>query len=202
MSLTYPARVMLAAAMNPCACGYLGRSGPSLPLRSDRRRALPLPGVGAAARPDRHPPRGAGRRLSRPGRRARRGAERRHPGAGGAAPARSSGTASGTSGVHANAHMGARDLRRHCRLSAPVESLLREAVNRLGLSARAYHRVLKIARTIADLDAAAGADHGCTSAKPSSTEPGSPADGGVADRQVRMEGGLRRNLQLGDGALH
>jgi magnesium chelatase family protein len=47
--------------------------------------------------------------------------------------------------------MTARDLRRHCRLSEPVESVLRQAVTRLGLSARAYHRVLKIARTIADL---------------------------------------------------
>jgi magnesium chelatase family protein len=51
--------------------------------------------------------------------------------------------------------MTARDLRRHCRLSPAVETLLRDAVNRLGLSARAYHRVLKIARTIADLDGAA-----------------------------------------------
>jgi magnesium chelatase family protein len=55
-------------------------------------------------------------------------------------------------GVYANAHMTSRDLRHHCRLSSPVESLLRDAVNHLGLSARAYHRVLKIARTIADLD--------------------------------------------------
>jgi magnesium chelatase family protein len=61
---------------------------------------------------------------------------------------------SGQDGVHANAHMAARDIRRHCPLSPPVERLLREAVNRLGLSARAYHRVLKIARTIADLDGA------------------------------------------------
>jgi predicted ATPase with chaperone activity len=45
--------------------------------------------------------------------------------------------------------MTARDLRRRCRLSEPVESVLRQAVTRLGLSARAYHRVLKIARTIA-----------------------------------------------------
>jgi magnesium chelatase family protein len=50
--------------------------------------------------------------------------------------------------------MGTRDLRRHCRVAGPVESLLRNAVDRLGLSARAYHRVLKIARTIADLDGA------------------------------------------------
>jgi magnesium chelatase family protein len=61
----------------------------------------------------------------------------------------------GRPGLHANAHMAARDLRRHCRPSGPVESLLRDAVNRLGLSARAYHRVLKIGRTIADLDGAA-----------------------------------------------
>jgi magnesium chelatase family protein len=51
--------------------------------------------------------------------------------------------------------MAARDLRRYCPLAEPVERLLREAVARLGLSARAYHRVLKIGRTIADL---AGAD--------------------------------------------
>jgi magnesium chelatase family protein len=57
----------------------------------------------------------------------------------------------GHRGVHANAHMTARDLKRYCRLSASVESLLRQAVTRLGLSARAYHRILKIARTIADL---------------------------------------------------
>jgi magnesium chelatase family protein len=58
-------------------------------------------------------------------------------------------------GLHANAHMSARDIRRFCRLTEPVELLLRQAVARLGLSARAYHRVLKIARTIADLDGAA-----------------------------------------------
>jgi magnesium chelatase family protein len=57
----------------------------------------------------------------------------------------------GQRGVYANAHMSARDLRRHCRLSDPVESVLRQAATRLSLSARAYHRVLKIARTIADL---------------------------------------------------
>jgi len=51
--------------------------------------------------------------------------------------------------------MSSRDLRRHCRLTEPVESVLRQAVSRLNLSARAYHRVLKIARTIADLDGAA-----------------------------------------------
>jgi magnesium chelatase family protein len=51
--------------------------------------------------------------------------------------------------------MSARELRRWCRSEARADSLLRDAVARLGLSARAYHRVLKIARTIADL---AGSD--------------------------------------------
>jgi magnesium chelatase family protein len=64
----------------------------------------------------------------------------------------------GQPGIYANAHMSARDLRRYCRLSEPVEALLRTAITRLGLSARAYHRVLKIARTIADLAAAEDLD--------------------------------------------
>ncbi|MDZ4673111.1 MAG: hypothetical protein SGI84_01580 [Gemmatimonadota bacterium] len=54
-------------------------------------------------------------------------------------------------GVYANAHMSPRALRRYCRISAPVEALLKTAVTKLGLSARAYHRILKISRTIADL---------------------------------------------------
>jgi magnesium chelatase family protein len=53
--------------------------------------------------------------------------------------------------VRANAHMTARDIRHHCRLHPEADDLLRAAMSRLALSARAYHRVLKIARTIADL---------------------------------------------------
>jgi magnesium chelatase family protein len=60
----------------------------------------------------------------------------------------------GRSGVRANAHMSSQDIRRHCRLTEPVEALLRTAITRLALSARAFHRVLKIARTIADLGGA------------------------------------------------
>jgi magnesium chelatase family protein len=54
--------------------------------------------------------------------------------------------------MHANAHMGARELRQFCTIGEGSDALLRTAISRLGLSARAYHRVLKIARTIADLD--------------------------------------------------
>jgi magnesium chelatase family protein len=54
-------------------------------------------------------------------------------------------------GVHANAHMSPRDMRRSCRITDGIDSILKTAITKLGLSARAYHRVLKIARTIADL---------------------------------------------------
>lgn len=58
-------------------------------------------------------------------------------------------------GVFANAHMAPRDIRACCRLTEGADALLRTAIQRLGLSARAYHRTLKIARTIADLAGAA-----------------------------------------------
>ena len=57
----------------------------------------------------------------------------------------------GRAGVHANAHMSSRDVRRFCPLAEPAEALLRRAMATLGLSARAWVRVLKLARTIADL---------------------------------------------------
>jgi magnesium chelatase family protein len=50
--------------------------------------------------------------------------------------------------------MGPGELRRFCRPTAEVARLLQRAVDGLGLSARAYHRILKVARTIADLDGA------------------------------------------------
>jgi magnesium chelatase family protein len=53
--------------------------------------------------------------------------------------------------VSSNAEMRASELRAYCELDQAGASLLREAVERFGLSARAYHRVLRVARTIADL---------------------------------------------------
>ncbi len=151
ISLVYPARVMLAAAMNPCPCGYLGssahtcRCGPgdieryrsrvSGPLldRIDIHLEVPavahreLAGVGAEE---------ASAAIRARVERARQMQRNRFQ---------------GQPSIRANAHMTARDLRRNCRLTPEVEALLRDAVQRLGLSARAYHRVLKIGRTIADL---------------------------------------------------
>ncbi len=58
---------------------------------------------------------------------------------------------SARSGLFANAHMAPRDLKKFCRVTESADALLKTAIHRLRLSARAYHRVLKIARTIADL---------------------------------------------------
>ena len=55
----------------------------------------------------------------------------------------------------ANVALGNREVERDCALGAAERGLLERAVDRLGLSARAYHRILRVARTIADLDASA-----------------------------------------------
>jgi magnesium chelatase family protein len=152
LTLSFPAQFMLAAAMNPCPCGYRGdplhgcrcappeveryRSRVSGPLldRIDIHLEVPaVPYRDLAGMPPEESSAAIRGRVVR-AREIQRERFRNRP------------------GVHANARMAARDVRRHCPLSPPVEGLLREAVTRLALSARAFHRVLKIARTIADLD--------------------------------------------------
>jgi len=154
MSLAYPARFMLAAAMNPCPCGYFGDphhncscgslgverylarvSGPlldridiHLEVPAVKHRALTDEAGGESSEAVRE--RVDRARLVQQERFAKR------------------------AGVHANAHMAPRDIRVYCRVSDGADALLRTAITRLGLSARAYHRILKIARTIADLDGA------------------------------------------------
>jgi magnesium chelatase family protein len=59
-------------------------------------------------------------------------------------------------GVIANSEMSSQQMKEHCKLGEKELDLLRKAVNQLQLSARAYHRIIKIARTIADL---AGSDN-------------------------------------------
>ena len=54
--------------------------------------------------------------------------------------------------IFANAHMQSREIRRYCRLDEEGQLKLKTAINKLGLSARAYDRILKVSRTIADLD--------------------------------------------------
>jgi magnesium chelatase family protein len=60
----------------------------------------------------------------------------------------------GRPNVFANAHMNARDVRELCSVDERGSELLRAAIQKLGLSARAYHRVLRLARTVADLEQA------------------------------------------------
>jgi magnesium chelatase family protein len=56
--------------------------------------------------------------------------------------------------IYCNAQMSHRQLRKYCNISADCERLLENAMTRLGLSARAHDRILKVARTIADLEGA------------------------------------------------
>jgi magnesium chelatase family protein len=55
-------------------------------------------------------------------------------------------------GIYANAHMKPRHIRKYCRIDEDSLRLMETAMNRLGLSARAYNRILKVARTIADIE--------------------------------------------------
>ena len=151
MSLTFPARCMLAAAMNPCPCGYHG--DPDHECRCDDAAIERYLSRVSGPLLDRidihlHVPAVAYREMSveragEPSADIRARVER----------ARETQLARfhGRPGLYANAHLSARDLRSFCRTSDPVEQLLRTAIHRLRLSARAYHRVLRIARTIADL---------------------------------------------------
>jgi magnesium chelatase family protein len=151
VSLTYPARFMLIAAMNPCPCGfhgtapgrcicsptqvdrYVGRvSGPLLD-RIDLHIKVPaLTGAGLTAG-------GTGETSATVRARVLAARQRQlHRFGAGAAG-------------YSNGDMGARHLREHCGIDPGGERLLKSAVQRLGLSARAYHRVLRVARTVADL---------------------------------------------------
>ena len=60
-----------------------------------------------------------------------------------------------TKHIHNNSDMGTREVRIYCKLSKTCSDLLAMAMNKLNLSARAYDRILKVSRTIADLDKAA-----------------------------------------------
>ncbi|MBI4725971.1 ATP-binding protein, partial [candidate division TA06 bacterium] len=56
--------------------------------------------------------------------------------------------------IYCNAHMQTKDIRKYCGIDAGSEELLRTAISKFGFSARAYDRILKVSRTIADLDGA------------------------------------------------
>jgi magnesium chelatase family protein len=149
-ALTFPANFMLVASMNPCPCGWHGdlthecTCSPMTVTRYQKRISGPL-----LDRIDIHVdvPRVAYEKLTdqRLGEssetvRARVEAARERQ------RARFAGT-----GLACNADMRPADVRKYCRLDDAGTALLKAAMAQLGLSARAFHRVLKLARTIADL---------------------------------------------------
>lgn len=149
-SLTYPAQFVLVAAMNPCPCGfyndhikactctppmiqrYLQRiSGPLLD-RIDIHVEVPR------LKQDELMSRAAGEPSARVRDRVRRARELQQ-------------TRFAGSRIHCNAQMGSRQMKSHCILSSDAEAMLKQAIEHLRLSARAYDRILKLSRTIADL---------------------------------------------------
>ena len=150
-SLSFPAQFMLVAAMNPCPCGFFGDPGHSCSCSQQVvERYLSRVSGPLLDRIDIHVEVSAvpHKELSRD-RCGESSVDIRRRVA--AARALQAERFSGREGVHSNSHMQPRDLRKICNLTDKADTLLDRAISRLGFSARAYHRILKISRTIADL---------------------------------------------------
>src|SRR5437660_7512183 len=149
-TMTFPSRFTLAAALNPCPCGYFSHptvqcvcspvqisrylakiSGPLLD-RIDLQIEVPALSAEEITSCARGEPSSSIRERVEAARQIQRERFRR-------------------SGAQSNAEMSSRQLRRWCELDPSSRRLIEQAIARLGLSARAYDRVLKVARTIADL---------------------------------------------------
>ncbi len=151
VTLTYPSRFLLVAALNPCPCGYFGdsvhqcrcsatqiqryRSKLSGPLLDRIDLHIDVPNVNfddlATDRGIENSEKIRSRVMS-----ARKVQLERF---------------NKNRGIFCNSQMGPRLIKKFCNVDENCENLLRMAIDRLGLSARGYHRILKIARTIADL---------------------------------------------------
>ena len=152
MTVDYPASFMLVAAMNPCPCGYYNHptiqctcapgavkkymnkiSGPLLDRIDIQIEVIPVPFSELSVKQPGESSAVIRQRVIA----ARKIQEERFK---------------DCQGVHCNAQMGTKLFRQHCVLDSKCQEMMRLAMDRLGLSARAYDRVLKVARTIADLD--------------------------------------------------
>ena len=153
-SVTYPAEFMLVCAMNPCKCGWYGdpsgrctcseyavqnyRSKISGPLLDRIDIIVEVPAVNfddLRRREEAEPSSAIKERVNN----ARNRQIKRF----------------GQYRGMCNARMGPAELRAYCKLDAECETLMRQAFEAFGLTARSYDRILKVARTIADLDGAA-----------------------------------------------
>jgi len=150
-TVTFPCRFMLVAAMNPCPCGYFADtkrecrcsptqvqnyrnkiSGPLLD-RIDIHVEVPAIQYNELTSLGKGEPSAAIRdrvTAARVTQHQRFQARRK---------------------LHSNSGMGAKDMQKHCRLDGEAQELLRMAITELNFSARAYDRILKVSRTIADL---------------------------------------------------
>jgi len=156
MSVEYPASFMLIASMNPCPCGfynhpekdcvcapgivqkYLNRiSGPLLDRIDIHVEVTPVGFSELTTDVKGEPSKNIRERVIN----ARQIQDKRFK---------------DLSGVYSNAQVSTKVLREMCKIDEHGQTLLRTAMDRLGLSARAYDRILKVSRTIADLD---GSDH-------------------------------------------
>ena len=150
-TVRYPARFMLIASMNPCPCGHAGDptracvcapgqvqrylakvSGPLLDRIDLHVEVTPVPFDDLSRRTDAEPSAAVRDRVV-------------------AARERQAARFDGIDGRFCNSQMTAPEVRRWCRLDDAGRGLLKSALTRLGLSARAHDRILKVARTIADL---------------------------------------------------
>ena len=155
----FPARFMLVCAMNPCKCGwygygsrcrcsprdvekYLGKlSGPLLDRIDLYAEVPPLDFDELSRRPEAEPSAAIRARVE---------------------AARAVQAARfGPVGPSCNAHMGPAELAAYCALDSAGQAVMKGAFQRMGLTARSYDRILRVARTIADLDGAAdiGVEH-------------------------------------------
>jgi magnesium chelatase family protein len=155
MTLSFPARFMLAAAMNPCPCGYFNDKSrecmctPPMIQRYAAKISGPL-----LDRIDIHieVPAVQYKEL-RGGAAAEGSAEIRDRVMAARERQRERFKTNGEK-IYSNAQMTTRQIRVYCELGADAERLLERAMQQQGLTARAHDRILKVARTIADLDAA------------------------------------------------
>lgn len=149
-SLRYPARIMLVAAMNPCPCGYYGDrsrecvcapyqirryrtrlSGPLLDRLDIHVEVPPVPVRELGGDGLQEPSAAIRARVT-------------------AARARQADRYQ-REGIYSNAQLKQRHIKKYCVLDKNGQELIEQAMTRLGLSARAYGRILRVARTIADL---------------------------------------------------
>ena len=153
-SLTFPANFLLIPALNPCPCGYLGdikhncTCTPTQVQRYESRLSGPLldridmhlevPSVPFKKMTEKTNGESSAEIKKRVDK-ARAIQKKRY---------------SRRKKIYCNGHMGPKDIKKFCNIDGTTRNMLEGAVEKLGLSARAYHRILKLARTIADLDGA------------------------------------------------